>query len=243
MNNPVIKTRLFNENPLSRSEEIALSPDHAHFLANVLRLKPGDEIALCNGQDGEWVGPISILKKRTATVELRTRTRTAEPEPGPWLVFAPLKKVRTQLIIEKATELGVERLVPVMTANTIGGRVNRERMRAQAIEASEQCERLTVPEIAPLQALEELLASWPQNRLLLVGDETGTGDPIADIISSKIENCSDCGILIGPEGGFKPAELERLKAMEFCALMDLGPRILRAETAAIAALACIQALT
>ena len=147
------------------------------------------------------------------------------------------------MIIEKATELGVERILPVITENTIGGRVNRDRMIANAIEAAEQCERLSVPEIAEQQSLEELLASWPKERRLLAGDETGTGKPIAHILSSNDQKFHDYGILIGPEGGFKAHELKALKTKDFITVMDLGPRILRAETAVIATLACLMALT
>lgn len=243
MANNAIKTRLYHEDLLTDAAEVVLSASQAHFLGNVLRLKTEDEIALFNRRDGEWVGSISALKKKMVTVELRKQTREGRSELGPWLVFAPLKKVRTQFVIEKATELGVERLMPVITANTIGGRINTDRMWAQAMEAAEQCERLTVPTIEDPQSIDELLNTWPQNRSLLVGDETGGGVPIADLISSKVKNSFDCGILIGPEGGFKSFELEQLKGADFCCFMDLGPRILRAETAAIAALACIQALT
>lgn len=184
-NNP-IKTRLHTEHPLSIAAEIQLSADQAHFLGNVLRLKLADEIALFNATDGEWAGPITVLKKKMATVELRRQTRRCQPEPGPWLVFAPLKKTRTAFVIEKATELGAERLLPEITANTIGGRVNAERMRAQAIEAAEQSERLTVPEIENPQSLDAMLESWPKDRQLLVADETGGGKPIVDLISSKM---------------------------------------------------------
>lgn len=238
-----IKTRLYLEDDLSPSAEIGLNDDQVHFLANVLRLKVEDRIGLFNSRDGEWQAKIVTLKKRKAIVQLERQLREPAPEPGPWVAFAPLKKTRNQMVIEKATELGVEKIVPVITENTVGGRVNRERMQAQAIEASEQCERLTLPEVCAPRTLDEFVQSWPPERLLLVGDETGGGLPIAELISSNSKKSSDYGILIGPEGGFKPAERDALKGVEFCRFMDLGPRILRAETAVIAALACIQALT
>jgi 16S rRNA (uracil1498-N3)-methyltransferase len=237
------KTRLFIPSPLQMSEEIQLSPDHAHFLGKVLRLKVGDRVAVFNENDGEWAGALTALKKHNALLTLDQQTREGKVEPGPWLAFAPLKKNRVQMVIEKATELGVRQLFPVITENTIGGRVNRDRMMANALEAAEQCERLSVPEINEAQSLNDLLSNWPKTRCLLVGDETGTGAPIPDIILLRGEKFEDYGILIGPEGGFKPAELEHIKAQEFSVLMDLGSRVLRAETAAIVAIASLMALT
>ncbi len=237
------KTRLCLPETLSLGREVELTPEHAHFLGNVLRLKTGDPVALFNPTDGEWVGGLTTLRKRNAAVLLQAQTRRPEPEPGPWLVFAPLKKDRIHMVVEKATELGVERIFPVITDNTVGGRVNRDRMAANALEATEQCERLSVPDIADAQPLERLLASWPPGRTLLVGDETGGGRPIAEVISSKRQKFHDYGILIGPEGGFQASELERLKTFDFVTFIDLGPRILRAETAVISALACLGALT
>ena len=243
MSQNAAKTRLYVPEPLSLGAEIQLSFDHAHSLGNVLRLKLDDPVALFNSNDGEWVGPLTTLKKRNAVITIDQQTRSAEPEPGPWLVFAPLKKTRTQMVIEKATELGVERILPVITENTIGGRINRDRMVANAIEAAEQCERLSVPDIAEAQSLDDLLSSWPEDRCLLVGDETGTGEPIAAVLSSKGHRFQDYGIVIGPEGGFQPDELKTLKTRGFTTLIDLGPRILRAETAVISTLACLMALT
>ena len=238
-----IKARLFIPASLQMGVEIQLSSNHAHFLSKVLRLKVGDRVAVFNEIDGEWAGGLTALKKHNTLLALDQQTREGKLEAGPWLAFAPLKKNRVQMVIEKATELGVQRLFPVITENTIGGRVNRDRMMANALEAAEQCERLSVPEINEVQSLNNLLSNWPKNRCLLVGDETGTGAPIADIISSKDEKFEDYGILIGPEGGFKPVELEQIKALEFAVLMDLGPRVLRAETAAIVTIASLMALT
>jgi 16S rRNA (uracil1498-N3)-methyltransferase len=237
------KTRLFIPTLLQMSLEIQLSSDHAHFLGKVLRLKVGDRVAVFNENDGEWTGALTALKKRNALMKLDKQTREGKIEPGPWLAFAPLKKTRVQMVIEKATELGVRQLFPVITENTIGGRVNQDRMMANALEAAEQCERLSIPEINEAQSLNDFLLNWPKTRCMLVGDETGTGAPIADIISSKADKFEDYGILIGPEGGFKPVELKHIKAQEFSVLMDLGPRVLRAETAAIVAMASLMALT
>lgn len=237
------KTRLFIPAPLQMSEKIQLSPGHAHFLGKVLRLKVGDRVAVFNENDGEWAGALTTLKKHNALLKLDQKTREGKVETGPWLAFAPLKKNRVQMVIEKATELGVRQLFPVITENTIGGRVNRDRMMANALEAAEQCERLSIPEINEVQSLNDLLSNWPKTRCLLVGDETGTGASIADIVSLKEEKFEDYGILIGPEGGFKPVELEHIKAQDFSVLMDLGPRVLRAETAVIVAIASLMALT
>ena len=236
------KTRLYITGPLQAGQALELSSDHAHFLGNVLRLKAGDQIALFNENDGEWIGPVTALKKRDGQVTLERQSRPCVPEPGPWLAFAPLKKDRTHMIIEKATELGVERLLPVITQNT-NGRANRDRMAAQAIEASEQSERLSVPTVMEPQSLVGFLENWPPERTLLAGDETGGGQAIVEVISSNTKKNKDYGILVGPEGGFNNDERALLKGAEFCTLIDLGPRILRAETAAIAALACLQALT
>ena len=237
------KTRLFVSAHLQMNEEIQLSPNHVHYLGKVLRLKVGDRVAVFNENDGEWAGSLTTLKKQSGLLTLNQQIRQGRKEPGPWLAFAPLKKNKVQMIIEKATELGVYKLFPVITNNTIGGRINRDRMMANALEAAEQCERLSVPEVHEAQSLNSLLSNWPKTRCLLVGDETGTGSSIADIILSRDEKFEDYGILIGPEGGFQPGELEHIKVQEFSLLMDLGPRILRAETAAIVALASLMALT
>lgn len=242
MNISEAKTRLFIDAPLHAGQELELSPDHAHFLGNVLRLSANDKIALFNATDGEWIGSLMTLKKKRAFAVLDFQSRPATPEPGPWLAFAPLKKDRTHMIIEKATELGVERLLPVITQNT-NSRANRDRMAAQAIEAAEQSERLSVPRVEEPQTLTDFMEKWPRNRTLFAGDETGGGQPIAEVISLNGKKSDDCGILVGPEGGFKSEELELLKSADFCTLIDLGPRVLRAETAAIAGLACLQALT
>ncbi len=237
------KTRLFIPASLKMNVEIHLSLNHAHFLGKVLRLKVGDRITVFNENDGEWAGVLTALKKHNALLALDQQTREGKVEFGPWLAFTPLKKNRIQMVIEKATELGVRQLFPVLTENTIGKRVNHDRMIANAIEAAEQCERLSVPVINVAQSLNDLLLNWPKTRFLLVGDETGTGTSIANIVSLKDKKFEEYGILIGPEGGLTPVELEHIKAQEFSILMDLGPRVLRAETAAIVAIASLMALT
>ncbi len=177
---------------------------------------------------------------------MEDQVRAQEDEPGPWLAFAPVKKARTDFIVEKATELGTSRLCPVFTRHTNSARVNIERMRANAIEASEQCRRLTVPDIAQPEALVKLTNDWPKDRRLFVLDESGAGLPIAegleDLRSSSGGFSQDCGFLTGPEGGFDAGELDGLGKLDFVTRLDLGPQILRAETAALAAMACWQAI-
>jgi 16S rRNA (uracil1498-N3)-methyltransferase len=165
------------------------------------------------------------------------QTRPQAPEPDLWLLCAPLKKDRTDLVVEKAAELGVSLLWPVFTRRTNAGRVNLERMRAHLIEASEQCERLGVPELAQPAPLEKVLETWPAERVLLFLDESGGGAPLAEAATD-----TPAALLVGPEGGFAPEERRLLESKPFCRPVGLGPRILRAETAAIAALAVWQAV-
>jgi len=240
MNKP--KTRLYIENFLEPGCEVPLGRDHVHFLGNVLRIKPGDWINVFNADCGEWSATIGNLSKRHGVARLGEQIRPPQSEPGAWLAFAPVKKTRTDFIVEKATELGVEKLLPVFTKFTATTRVNVERMGAIAIEAAEQCQRLSVPEIAQPCTLEELIADWPGTRKLFVADEKGGGVMLAQALSNDIE-VSEHGFLVGPEGGFSDDELTFVKAQGFCRPIDLGPRILRAETAAVACLSVWNALT
>lgn len=221
--------------------EIALDAPRAHYLRHVLRLAPGDRVALFNAADGEVAARIAGFARTGCRVVLGGRRRAPAPaqEPDLWLCFAPIKRTRLDTLIEKATELGVSRFVPVFTRHTAMERVNAERLRAIAIEAAEQCERLSVPEIAAPVALPALLAAWPAERALVVGDESGGGLPIAAALSGV---SGPLAVLIGPEGGFARAELDALAAAVFVRRVGLGPRILKADTAALAALAVLQAL-
>ncbi len=230
--------RLFVDAPLSQGAEIPLDQDQARYLGAVMRLGPGGELAAFNGRDGEWLARVEGLSKNKGALRAVEQMRPQTDEPGPWLAFAPVKKTGTDFIVEKATELGASRLLPVFTRNTATGRVNADRLRANAREAAEQCGRLTVPEVAEPVGLDALLSNWPQDRRLLVADETGAGAPIAQALSEGAAQ----GLLIGPEGGFHPKELDALGELPFVVRVGLGPRILRAETAAAAALACWQAL-
>ncbi len=232
--------RLFVEAPLVAGVAVALSEAQAHYLRGVMRRGDGDAVALFNGRDGEWRGEIAGLKKRGGAVVPVEQTRPQGAEADVWLLFAPLKAARMALIAEKATEMGASRLVPVMTARTQGGRVNGGRLRANAVEAAEQCGRLSVPEVAEAVALAAMVADWPPDRVLWVADESGGGAVATDAVVSRKGQKS--AVLVGPEGGFSPEELDFLSARPFAVGISLGPRVLRAETAAVAALTVVQAL-
>ena len=234
------KTRLHIEADFSEGADIALNRDQVHFLVHVLRLKTGDHLSLFNADGGEWLASITDHSRRRGVVHLHRQMRGPESEPGPWLAFAPIKKTRTDFIVEKATELGVEKLIPVFTRFTASTRVNVERLTSIAREAAEQCGRLTVPEVAEPCDLADLLDNWPEGRRLFIGDETGKGVPLSTVLAG---GPPEHGFLIGPEGGFSEDELVRVKTQVYADAIDLGPRVLRAETAAIAALAGSQALT
>lgn len=227
-------TRLFVPDPLDVDATVDLSAGQAHHLRHVLRLAAGDTVALFNGRDGEWLARCATRGKAVAATPVR-RLRTQAAGPDLWLCFAPLKKTATDFIVEKATELGVARLQPVRTQRTETSRINLERLTAHAIGAAEQCERLDVPVLSPVVDLAALLSGWPDDRRLLVCAEAGTVDPLADAAHA----CAGrpVAFLTGPEGGFATSELDALGKLPFVRFVGLGPRILRAETAALAVLA------
>lgn len=238
------QARLFVSTALQEAAIVELDSDRAHYLRHVLRLGNGDAVSLFNGTDGEWRATIEATGKRGARLSVGARLRDQEPEPDLWLVFAPIKRARIDFIAEKATELGVSALVPVFTRYTNMTRVNAERLRSIAIEAAEQTERLSVPEVSEPVTLEKLAQSWPRQRRLLMADESGGGEPIAAALGRLDASAkrSPWAILIGPEGGFHRDELDLLRKLDFVTAVGLGPRILRADTAALAALSCWQAL-
>ena len=212
-----------------------------HRLRNVLRLAAGAHIAAFNERDGEWLCRIDALQRRGGTLKPLEQTCAAETGPDLWLVFAPIKRVRLDWLVEKATELGVSALVPVMTAHTQAERVNRDRLQVLAVAAAEQSGRLSLPEIRAEVPLLRLLPGWPAERRLILCDESGAGTPIAAALAG-LEPTAPAAVLVGPEGGFAETELDALGKLSIVTRVGLGPRILRAETAALAALAVFQAI-
>ncbi len=233
------KVRLHVTDDMAADGVVGLSASQAHYLRSVLRLAPGDEVALFNGRDGEWRARIDTIGKGWASLQLVVQSLPQPPEPDIWLLFAPIKRGRIDFLVQKATELGVGVLLPTRTRRTVVERINLVRLGATATEAAEQCGRLSVPELRPVQSLEKLLASWPPERRLLFCDEAG-GPPPLEALGSRTP--APWAILIGPEGGFEREESRALRARPFVVPMSLGPRILRTETAAVAALSLWQAL-
>jgi 16S rRNA (uracil1498-N3)-methyltransferase len=236
---PPTKARLYVETTLAEGGTVALADAQAHYLRNVLRLAPGSAVALFNGSDGEWLARIEGMDKRSARLALLRRTRPQREEPDLWLLFAPVKRARIDYLVEKATELGAAELRPVLTRRTVVERVNLERLRANAVEAAEQTERLSVPVVRPAERLDAALARWPGGRKLIFCDETGTALPIDAAIRGLH---MPLAVLIGPEGGFDEGELDALRKLAFVKPVGLGPRVLRADTAALAALAVVQSV-
>lgn len=243
------RVRLFVSADLGEGRSLALTEGQAHYLANVMRLGVGDPLRVFNGRDGEWLGRIERMQRAAATVRLEQRLRIQEAEAGPWLIFAPVKKSATDYIVEKATELGAGRILPVMTERTIAARVPLARMQATAIEAAEQCGRLTVPEIAGPCTIPQLVADWPRERPLFVAHPPGRGnaEPVVEAMSAMAASAPAstqpaAGLLVGPEGGLTRGEVDVLASLPCAKVVHLGPRTLRAETAVAALLACWQSL-
>lgn len=232
--------RLYVEAPLAAGVEVALAPTQAHYLGTVMRRGAGDTVALFNGRDGEWRAGIAALGRRRATAKALERTRPQTAGPDLWLLFAPVKRTPVDHIARMATELGVAALWPVFTQHTAARRVNLGRLAANAIEAAEQCGRLDVPDCFEPAPLATVLAGWPGDRRLLLCDESGGGAPVAEALGNT--EPGPWAVIVGPEGGFAADEAAALVALPGCLRVSLGPRTLRAETAAAAALACWQAL-
>jgi 16S rRNA (uracil1498-N3)-methyltransferase len=217
------------EQPLAEGAALTLEGARANYLGAVLRLAAGDQVKLFDDRTGEWLAEIAEAGKKRVSLRLLSKLREREPVPDLWLLFAPIKRGRIDWVAEKATELGVAHLVPVITARTIVDKLNRERLFAHMIEAAEQCDRTALPELAEPVKLEALLKSWPSGRALLFADESG-GEPMLKNAAAP------AGILIGPEGGFTDEERAAIRALPEARSVSLGPRILRADTAAVAAI-------
>lgn len=226
--------RLFVSADLCSGAEIAATAGQAHYLGGVMRRATGDRLLLFNGRDGEYAAEIGAIRRDRAVFRVGGRTRDQVPESDLWLLFALLKRDATDLVVQKATELGVSRLIPVITERTIADRINADRLVAIATEAAEQSERLTVPDLDPPARIGAVLDRWPAGRTLTVAAERRTA-------SFPAARFGEPGaLLVGPEGGFSRGEVEALERQPFVTWASLGPRILRAETAAIAGLALLQ---
>ena len=221
--------RLYVEQELAEGAELTLEGPQAHYLGAVLRLGAGDQVKLFDGRSGEWLGRIAAIGRKRAAVQIVRHLRPRDTVPDLWLLFAPVKRGRIDWLVEKATELGVARLVPVVTRRTIVDRLNLDRLRAHIVEAAEQCERTTLTELSEPRKLESVLGDWPADRALLFADEAG-GDPLGGACAPP-----PAAILIGPEGGFADEERAAIRAVPRARAVSLGPRILRADTAALAA--------
>ena len=228
--------RLFIRQPLEKGARVALDANQTNYLGNVLRLGPGAKLLLFDGQSGEWLARIDEAKKKMMILDVEERTREAEVMPDLWLAFSPVKRTKTDWLVEKATELGAARLLPIITQRTIAERVKLDRLEGIAIEAAEQCGRTRLPEITEPVSLKQLLGSRDPARRLYFADEQG-GELAARTFSS-----GPGLILIGPEGGFSDDERASIRAAPNVAPISLGPRILRAETAALSALAVYMAV-
>lgn len=234
------KLRLYVDAPLDAGARVAPDAGQTHYLLHVMRAKPGDRVSLFNGRDGEWAASLVDLGKRSCALVCEGRVAEQGTVPDVWLVFAPVKKTPADYLTQKATELGVRVLQPVLTRRTVVRRINEERMRANAIEAAEQSGRLSVPEVRGAVDLDKLLATWPAERRIVFCDEAGEAPPIAQALAHAEDGL--WAILIGPEGGFDPAERAAIRALGCTVPVSLGHRILRADTAGLAALAVWQAL-
>ena len=226
------KIRLFVDAPLGEGQSVPLTRAQAHYLFTVMRLSPGDHVALFNGRDGEWLAEVVDAGRKTGRLRCLGRSAPLLPPPDLWFLFAPIRKERTDFIVEKATEMGAARILPVSTDHTLARSLRRDRLQAHAVEAAEQCGGTYVPPVDDLQPLARVLDDWPADRRLMFCDEAlaGARQGLAG------QPPGPWAILIGPVGGFSDRERQRLRAMEQAVPVSLGPRILRADTAAVAAL-------
>ena len=229
--------RLFVPESLAADAVIRPTTEQAHYLTGVMRRAVGDELLLFNGRDGEWRATLGAVSKRGCEIKILEQTREQASAPDLELVVALVKRARLETIVEKAAELGASRVRLVITRFTGADHTNVPRLQAIAVEASEQTGRLDVPEVTAPVKLDRLLEGWPAGRRLVFCDEAGDARPVAEALREP----APCAVLIGPEGGFAPEERDRLRALPFVIPVSLGPRILRADTAAISALTLVQA--
>lgn len=228
---PQSTPRLFVEPALTQGEQRRIDGQQGHYLASVMRLKVGDPVKLFDDATGEWLGVASEVRKRDVVLEVREKLREREAVPDLWLCAAPIKKGRIDWVVEKACELGVARVAPVLTRRAVVDKLNLERLRAHMVEAAEQCGRTALPELVEPVKLAAMLRDWPVGRVLFFADETG-GVPALEAMQA---HPGPAAILVGPEGGFDAEEREAIRAVPGAVGISLGPRILRAETAAAAA--------
>lgn len=231
--------RLHLDAGLGAQCDVALEREQAHYLAGVLRLGPGDPVSVFNARDGEWLAYLTEVGKKAVRIRCERQVSAVTPPPDIDYCFAPLKHARLDYVVQKATELGARRLRPVITQRTIAERVNLERMRANVVEAAEQCNLVFVPEVTEPIKLPKLLAAWETGRALVYCDETAA---IASPLDALRALRAPAGVLIGPEGGFTDDEKALLTSLPFVTAISLGPRIMRADTAAVAALTLVQAV-
>ena len=230
------KIRLYVNDELEVHQVIQIRSKQLHYLTNVMRRKRDDILSIFNEVDGEFTGKIINDSKRNLVIKLLQKIKDPEKKTDIWVVFAPVKKSSTDFIIQKATELGASCLVPVITERTITRNINLKRMQEIVIEASEQCERITIPEIKPIQKLADVICSWNKNRKIFYGDETERNQKEERSFNNQALFNPSGAILMGPEGGFSQNEISFLKSKEFVVPINLGPRILRSETAVISGL-------
>ena len=233
----VVAARLWVGASIGKGAIILATAPQNHYLRHVLKISDGERVAVFNGSDGEWLAEVRFSGRRGCSLLPIDLTRPQVVEEGPWLFFAPVKKYRLDFLVQKSVELGAEVICPVQTRRTIVRRVAKKRILANAIEAAEQCGRLTLPKVAEFSPLSEVMLGWPPGRTLFWGDESGGGIPALRAFGPDLTKAA---FLIGPEGGFEESEREFLTAQSFTKAIDLGPRILRSDTAGLMALSLWQ---
>ena len=226
------KIRLFLEHQLSDGNSVVLSRKQANYIFNVMRLNIGDNLRVFNNNDGEWLSRIQEKSKTRGVILFLKKIAISYRPPDIWFIFAPIKKTRTDFIVEKVTEMGASKIIPVITDHSNTNRISRDRLQAHAIEAAEQCGTNFVPNVSELRKLSDILASWSMSRTIFFCDEAKYSSDRSEMIKKK----GPSAILIGPEGGFSERERCMLSAKDFVHSISLGPRILRADTAAVVAL-------